>query len=250
MGSGDRDVRGGGCAAIAIEDALESCAHADDPDFAYDLPYLSSADSIPAMSKPLLPAIDAAGRLREAAFALLVRDRSPLGLDDLARLAGLESGAVGDVTATLARAGWLDLDEVGRITGAAGLSLATGAHGLTLGGFPFRTWCAYDALGIAAALEAYALVETACGECGKPIRIEFHGGVPERRGPERLWLADGGDDLRGSFCAPTVLLCGEAHGAAWAEAQAGRGRLLDLAEGARQGGSAWAGCAEATRKLA
>ena len=216
----------------------------------YELPYLSSADSISAMSKPLLPAIDAAGRLREAAFALLIRDRSPLGLDDLARVTGLESEAVGDATATLAGAGWLDVDEAGRITGAAGLSLATGPHGLTLGEAPFRTWCAYDALGIAAALEADALVENVCGQCGTPIRIEFHAGVPDRAGPERLWLAEGGDDLRGSFCTPTVLLCGEAHGALWAESQAGRGRLLDLAEGAGQGGSEWAGCAAATRRLA
>jgi len=201
------------------------------------------------MTKPLLPAIDAAGQLREAAFAALIRYRQPLQLDDLARLTGLESETVGDATATLAGAGWLDLDEGGRITGAAGLSIATGPHGLTLEGTPFRTWCAYDALGIASALEADALVETVCGQCGTPIRIEFHGGVPDRAGPERLWLADGGDDLRGSFCTPTVLLCGDAHGAVWAGAQGGRGRLLDLAEGASQGGSEWAGCAEATRRL-
>jgi hypothetical protein len=201
------------------------------------------------MSKPLLPAIDAAGQLREAAFAVLVRDRRPLGLDDLAGLTGLESAAVRQVTATLAEAGWLDLDEAGCITGAAGISLATGTHRLTLEGTPFRTWCAYDALGIAAALGADALVETACGECGKSIRVEFHDGVPERAGPERLWLADGGEDLRGSFCTPTVLLCGESHGADWADGQAGRGRLIDLAEGARQGGSEWAGCAAAPRRL-
>jgi alkylmercury lyase len=202
------------------------------------------------VSKPLLPAIDTADRLRETAFAMLVRDRSPLGLDDLARSTGLEPRAVRELTSILAGAGWLDLDEAGRITGAAGLSLATGPHRLTLGQAPFRTWCAYDALGIAAALEADALVETTCGQCGAPIRVGFIAGVPDRPGPERLWLAVGGDDLRGSFCTPTVLLCGEAHGAVWADAQAGRGRLLDLAEGARQGGSEWAGCAEATRRLA
>jgi alkylmercury lyase len=202
------------------------------------------------MNRPLLPAIDTAGQLREAAFAALVRDRRPLGLDDLARLTGLESGAVRDVSETLAAAGWLDVDESGRITGAAGLSLATGPHRLTLGESAFRTWCAYDALGIAAALQADALVETACGQCGVPISLAIHAGVPERAGPERLWLADGGDDLRGSFCTPTVLLCGEAHGAAWATAQAGRGQLLDLPEGARLGRLAWTGCAEATRRLA
>jgi hypothetical protein len=202
------------------------------------------------VSKPLLPAIDDAGRLRETAFAILVRNRRPLEFDDIARRSGLVPGVVEDVTATLAVAGWLDLDEGGHITGAAGPSLTTGPHGLTLGGAPFRTWCAYDALGIAAALAADALVKTACGQCGGPIRIEFHRGEPHRAGPERLCLADGGDDLRGSFCTPTVLLCGEAHAAAWAEAQGGRGRLLDLAEGARKGGAEWAGCAAATRRMA
>lgn len=73
--------------------------------------------------------------------------------------------------------------------------------------------------------------------------------VPERAGPERLWLAEGGADLRGSFSTPTVLLCGGAHGAAWADAQGGRGELLNLAEGARRGGTDWAGCAEATKGL-
>jgi alkylmercury lyase len=202
------------------------------------------------VNTPLLPAIDAAGFLRETAFAVLMRDRRPLGLDDLARSTGLEPAAVRDLTATLADAGWLDVDETGRITGAAGLSLTTGPHGLTLGGAPFRTWCAYDALGIAAALEADALVETACGHCGEPIKVEFHGGVPARAGPERLWLADRGDDLRGSFCTPTVLLCGDKHGAAWADAHEGRGRLLDIDEGARQGGAEWAGCTRAARRLA
>jgi hypothetical protein len=97
------------------------------------------------MNKPLLPAIDAAGQLREVAFAMLVRDRRPAELDDLARRTGLKPGAVHDLTASLAGAGWLDLDEAGCITGAAGLSLTTGPHSLTLGGMPFRTWCAYDA---------------------------------------------------------------------------------------------------------
>jgi hypothetical protein len=156
------------------------------------------------------------------------------------------------VAGTVAAGGSLRVrvSAVGEGTGAAGLSLATGPHALTLGAAPFRRWCAYDALGIAAALGVDALVETACGQCGAPIRVEFQGGVPDRADPERLWLADGGDDLRGSFCTPTVLLCGDAHGAVWAEREAGRGRLLDLAEGARLGGSEWAGCAEARRKLA
>ena len=199
--------------------------------------------------KPLLPALDAAGLLREAGFALLLRDRQPVEVADLAAAIGIDAASASFAVTTLGQAGWLDLDDSGRVVGAAGLSLATGPHHLTLGAGSFRTWCAYDSLGIAAALAADAQVETTCGQCAASINLAFHHGVPERTGPERLWLAEGGADLRGSFCTPTVLLCGEEHGATWAEAQGGRGALLDLAEGARQGGADWAGCAAASRRL-
>lgn len=200
--------------------------------------------------KPLLPALDAAGLLREAGFALLLRHREPVDVTDMARAIGMDVAAAGPAVTGLAQAGWLDLDESGRVVGAAGLSLATGPHQVILGDSPFRTWCAYDPLGIAAALAADAHIETACGQCGTLISLALRDGVPDRSGPELLWLAEGGTDLRGSFCTPTVLLCSEDHGAAWALAQGGHGELLDLVEGARRGGTDWAGCAEAARRLA
>ena len=199
--------------------------------------------------KPLLPALDSAGLLRETGFALLLRAHRPVAVDELAAATGIELEAAMGAVTVLSHAGWLDLDAAGQVTGAAGLSLATGPHVLTIGDEVFRTWCAYDSLGIAAALEADALVETTCGRCQAPIRLAFRAGVPERTGPELLWLAEGGADLRGSFCTPTVLLCGDEHGRAWAEAEDGRGRLLDLAEGARQGAVDWAGCAAAAGRL-
>lgn len=198
--------------------------------------------------KPLLPALDAAGLLREAGFALLLRDRRPVEVTQLATAVGLDRDSADGAVTSLAQAGWLDLDDSGRVVGAAGLSLTTGPHRLTLGDDPFRT-CAYDSIGIAAALAANAHLETTCGQCGAPINLAFRGGVPERTGPEHLWLAEGGSDLRGSFCTPTVLLCGESHGAVWAAAQGGHGVLLNLTDAARQGGADWAGCAEMASRL-
>ena len=200
--------------------------------------------------KPLLPAIDAAGLLREAGFALLLCDHRPVKLADLASATGLEIEAARSAVTTLAGAGWLDLDGFGHVTGAAGLSLATGPHGLTVGAAHFRTWCAYDAIGISAALGVEALIETACGLCDAPISLAFRRGTPERDGPERLWLAEGGDDLRRSFCTPTVLLCSEDHGMAWADAHGGHGRLLNLVDSSILGKADWAGCADAARRLA
>jgi hypothetical protein len=201
------------------------------------------------MNEALLPALDAPGLLREVAFGLLLRDRLPIDVASLAEAAHMPHESVASAVASLARGGWLDLDSEGRIAGSAGLSLSTGPHGLTVGEHAFRTWCAYDALGIAAALRAQARVDTTCGECGRPITVSFRDGEPDRSGPERLWLATRGADLRGGFCTPTVLLCGDVHGLAWSDAQAGRGELLDLAEGARIGGEAWAGCASTAREI-
>src|SRR5437773_3705132 len=61
-----------------------------------------------------------------------------------------------------------------------GLSLSTGLNVLTLGDAEFRTWCAYDALGIAAALRADVLVQTTCGRCEKPILLSFRIREPDR----------------------------------------------------------------------
>lgn len=203
------------------------------------------------MPKPLLPTIDAAGQLREAAFALLLHHRRPIEFAELAAATGLRPKATQRAINILAQAGWLDLDHQERVTGAAGLSLANGPHHLDLADASFRTWCGYDALGIPAALGADAAIATTCGHCGAAISLPLHAGTPGRSGPEQLWLAAGdGGDLRGSFCTPTVLLCGREHAAAWAEAQGGRGQLLDLAEAASRGGDDWAGCASAAERLA
>jgi alkylmercury lyase len=201
------------------------------------------------MTRPLLPAIDAAGQLREVGFALLVSRHYPIEVVELAEAAGLGLDAAHRAVDSLAASGWLDLDDEGRVSGAAGFSLSTGPHNLLLDNSPFRTWCAYDALGIPAALRADAAVRTTCGQCDAPISLGFRAGIPDRSGPERLWLGEGGADLRGSFCSPTVLLCGDEHGAMWSDAQGGRGELLDLTEGAWRGAADWARCAIAAARF-
>lgn len=205
---------------------------------------------MPLMPDRLLTATDAAGQLREAAFALLLLKHQPIESAELVVATGLKPAVTYRAVSNLAHAGWLDVDQQARITGAAGLSLTDGPHRLEIGDASFRTWCAYDALGIPAALAVDGEIRTACGQCGAPIELRLLHGAPERSGPELLWLADGADDLRGSFCTPTVLLCGHEHGAAWAESQGGSGQLLDLSEAARRGALDWAGCASAVVRLA
>jgi hypothetical protein len=196
-----------------------------------------------------LPAADLHERIREAAFALLLTERKPVAAAEIASATGVSAGTLPAMLDQLARAGWIDRDEEGRVTGSAGLSLTSGAHRIAIDGSEFRTWCAYDSIGIAAALGADAAIRTECAVCDAEIALDTHGGQPPAARPEVLWLAAGGTDLRGDFCDPTVLLCSPDHAAAWAERQGGRGRAVDLAEATRLGAESWASCAAAALAL-
>ena len=193
-----------------------------------------------------IPTVDANEQVRQTAFAMLLARARPVEPRELASVFGLDVDPILDA---LAAAGWIDRGVDGRVTGSAGLSLSDGPHRLAMGAGAFRTWCAYDALGIPAALGADAHIDTACGECGAPIILAVIGGRPTRSGPEVLWLASGRGDLRTSFCTPTVLLCGDEHGAIWARRHENAGELVGLDEAAAQGATAWADCAEAAQRM-
>jgi len=199
--------------------------------------------------RPGLPAADLHERIREAAFALLLSEHRAILPDEIARASGAPMSGLPAMLDQLAGAGWIDRDEDGRVTGSAGLSLTTGPHRISIDGTEFRTWCAYDSIGIAAALGADAAIRTECAVCGEAIALETQAGQPPADRPERLWLAAGGTDLRGDFCDPTVLLCSPEHAAVWAEQQGGHGRAVDLAEAARFGAEGWASCAAAVITL-
>jgi hypothetical protein len=195
----------------------------------------------------LLPAVDDHERLRELGFAMLLAEQRPISPDELAAASG--SDDVACLLDQLGEAGWIDRDGDGRPTGSAGLSLTEGPHHLCLGETTFRTWCAYDAFGIPAALGRDAMVETTCGACGLPIVVQMTAGHPDPRGPEQLWLAERGDDLRSQFCAPTVLLCGPEHGQTWATSRQHAGELLDLEAAAIKGAEDWGSCAAAAARI-
>lgn len=79
--------------------------------------------------RPGLPAADLHERIREAAFALLLAERRAIAVDEIAAATGAPADALPAMLDQLARAGWVDRDEQGRVTGSAGLSLTTGPIG-------------------------------------------------------------------------------------------------------------------------
>lgn len=160
----------------------------------------------PADRRPGLPAADLHERIREAAFALLLTERKPIAAAEIASTTDVSAGTLPAMLDQLARAGWIDRDEEGRVTGSAGLSLTTGPHRVAIDGTEFRTWCAYDSIGIAAALRADAAIRAQCAVCGAEIALDTRAGRPPASRSERLWLASGGGDLRGdrSVAEPPV----------------------------------------------
>ena len=199
--------------------------------------------------RPGLPAADLHEQIREAAFALLLLERRAISPDEIAAATGGSRAGLTPVLDQLAGAGWIDRDEQGWVTGSAGLSLTTGPHRIAIARTEFQTWCAYDSIGIAAALQTDASIRTECAVCGTEIALDTRAGRPPADRPERLWLASGGTNLRGDFCDPTVLLCSPEHAAVWAERQGGRGRAVDLGEAADLGAEAWASCAATVGRL-
>ena len=199
--------------------------------------------------RPTLATADLHARVRETAFALLITSGRPVSPKAVGSAAGVPAAELPALLDELAKAGWIDRDSKGQITGSGGLSLTDGPHIVTIEGATFRNWCAYDSLGIAAALDADAVIESACPVCDSPIRVPTSAGEPPAVSPERLWLAEGGSDLRADFCTPTVLLCSSEHAAVWAERHQQRGSAVGLSEGARLGREAWSGCARAVARV-
>lgn len=186
--------------------------------------------------------------LRELAFGLLLGSREPVEPRQLAALLHEDESRVAAALDQMADNGRIDRDPEGRVVGSAGLTLAAGPHGLELAGHGFRTWCAFDALGIPAALASDARVESRCAVCGWTTRLEVQAGRPVGEPSARPWLSAGSSDMRADFCTPTVLLCSGDHAAVWAERQADHGSVLTLRE-ADEGARAWRSAAATAIRL-
>jgi len=188
--------------------------------------------------------------VRQTAFALLVRDGRPVQVEQLAAAhpGELPGPTLDEALDRLVANGHLDRDPSGAVVGAGGLTLGDAPHRLLLRGRDYRTWCAYDAIGIPAALGEEGAISTRCGVCGRAIALRVPIEADNER-PERLWLAAGGTDLRAEFCTPTVLLCSPDHADVWATRQDGRGRIVDLGQASRLGAGAWAAYARETARL-
>lgn len=145
-----------------------------------------------------------------------------------------------EITAGLASQGRAEVDGDGRLTGIHGLTLRTTRHRFVHDRRTHRTWCAFDAVGIPAALSLDATAHTDCPTCRQTLIIEIVGGIPQ--GDESvLWLpTPAGENLMAEFCATADLYCSLEHLHRRIDTDRAHGAVAALATAASLGRETWA----------
>lgn len=98
---------------------------------------------------------------------------------------------MGEALAALVVTGTATVDEMGQVVAVGGLSIIPAGHELLVDGDAFWTWCAFDGIGILAALGVDALARTRCGHCATRIDVILAAGVPPANSPVVGWLPEG-----------------------------------------------------------
>ena len=143
--------------------------------------------------------------------------------------------------ADLVGAGTITRDPAGPVVAAGGLSVVPARHRLQLDGQQFWTWCAFDGIGIPAALNVDALVETRCPTCGRALVVHVEAGRPPADSQVVGWLPGGPcGNVQADFCPEANLFCGASHLAAWRETGDHEGATASLVELADIGRVTWA----------
>jgi alkylmercury lyase len=101
-----------------------------------------------------------------------------------------------------------------------------------------HTWCAFDAIGIPAALGVDAYAVTSCPICGRELRVTLLGGRPIDDARTRLWFpAADCAHLVDDFCRHANLYCDDDH---LTTARLGEhGRVLTVTDAAATGRLTW-----------
>ena len=196
---------------------------------------------MPTVSLPDV-STDQAAILR-AAFWFLLDAGEPVAPDQLATATGLDGPAVRGEIERLAEAGRLRLVASGAISGALGLSVEPTTHELRFGAARRHTWCALDALGIVAALDATGRLRTVSPHTGDPIEIGFVNGTATSGALHSvLFLAryQAGTPVVDAWCPLVNLFEDEAAARAWAANRGIEdGEFVPLASALPRAGDMW-----------
>lgn len=186
--------------------------------------------------------------LQAAGFSALRKKQRPTATE-LAADSGLDADRAEAAADRLLARETLLVDTDGRIDGIAGFTLRPTRHRIEFdddgddGGI--NTWCAFDSVGIPAALASDAVATTDCGWCQAPITVHLRAGDSGDT-TIRGWmpaLDPNETALITNFCSKADLFCDAEHLDAW-HVKAGRpaGEPCTLAEFLEMGRATWEHC--------
>jgi alkylmercury lyase len=140
----------------------------------------------------------------------------------------------------LVQRGRAEVDDQGRLVGIHGLTLRPSRHNFVHAGRTHSTWCAFDCIGIPAALGINAEAHTRCPACDQSLQVSTRSGRPE---PSEvvLWVpsSDVGN-LMADFCAAADLYCKREHLEQRVQTTTETGEVFDVATAAELGRTTWA----------
>ncbi|HEY8767448.1 MAG TPA: organomercurial lyase [Dehalococcoidia bacterium] len=154
--------------------------------------------------------VDHDDKFAKAAFRLLLNDATPMPMGTLAERIGVEQALVTRVFDHLRLVGRAETDG-DRLLGVYGLTLKPTQHRLTLRGSTFFTWCAFDIVGIPAALGESAEIASVCAHCRAVVSFAMTDGEPPSLPLVVSWLSERCDSIRDQFCPAVNFYCDRTH---------------------------------------
>lgn len=113
--------------------------------------------------------------LTRAAFHRLLTGQAT-GLAVLSAALGLPDATMAETVRSMVVQGLATADGE-RVTGVGGLSVVAAPHALTWNGRSYWTWCALDAIGIAAAIGGTVVVHSRTEPAGEAVQLTFEDGM-------------------------------------------------------------------------
>lgn len=175
--------------------------------------------------------------LRAAGFRLLLEEKRPVGMEEWAESANVNLDDLDEVLAK--HLGRIELDENGRLTGIAGLTIQPTNHELSVNGEQFWRWCALDAVGMLGALKATGTVRSTDPSTSHPVTPTFNDGQVQNDATIFVLSGYRGAEVRGEWC-PLVNFFNNRGGAeSWVEHNRLLGELVTVQELTPQAADLW-----------
>ena len=179
-------------------------------------------------------------RIAIAGFHALWEGRTPT----LCELSGGDGGATLDeAVAHLQAGGRIEVAPDGRLLAVRGLSRRPTRHRIDHPDGSVNTWCAFDAIGIPAALEIDARAITTCPTCSRELIVTLASGRPVALGGAVLWYPEttgAWEHVVDQFCSGANLFCNLGHLQDRMGGEPASGAIMTVDEVAEIGREAWA----------